>query len=97
MVEFSHSTKQLAQRKVSVERYSSWKEQVWLLEGEAMSDVAMRIEDSFGVEVVFENPSLANEKISGTIPTGSLEEVGEILSDLLKSNCVITNHKLIIK
>ncbi len=97
MVEFSHSTKQLAQRKVPVERYSSWKEKVWLLDGEAMSEVAQRIEDSFGVEVVFENPSLANEKISGTIPTGSLEEVNEILSDLLKANCVLTNHKLIIK
>ncbi len=97
MIEFSSGTQQLTKRRVKTQLYSSWKEKVWLLEGETMHEVAQRIEDNFGVKVVFENQNLPNEKISGTIPTGSLEEVSEILSDLLKANCVFKNNQLIIR
>lgn len=97
MAEFSPATRQLTQRQVKTELYSSWKEKIWLLEDESMTEVAQRIEDTFGVEVIFENPQLAQEKISGTISTGSLEEVSEIMGNLLKTNFELANNKLIIK
>lgn len=97
MAEFSRKTRQLTQHKVRTELYSSWKQNLWILDGETMTEVAQRIHDSFGVQVVFENQSLAKEKISGTIPTGSLEEVTEIMSDLLKTNIELVDETLIIK
>ncbi|HAK78246.1 MAG TPA: hypothetical protein DCR35_14410 [Runella sp.] len=97
MVEFRADTRSLTQRKVRTELYSSWQQNIWILDGEAMSDVAQRIEDNFGIEVSFENPALANEKISGTIPSGSAEEVRDILVDLLKADCQLSEKKLTIK
>lgn len=97
LAEFKPKMRQLVRRKVRPELYSSWKERVWHIENESMSDVAQRIKDCFGTDVIFKTPALANERISGSIRTGSMEEVREILSAVLKVNCKLEEDKLVIE
>jgi len=97
LAEFKTKTRQWARRKVRAELYSSWKEHVWKIENESAGEVAQRIKDCFGVEVIFKTPALANERISGSIRTGSIEEVREILSAVLKVSCELEEDKLIIE
>lgn len=78
LVEFSKKDQKLVKQAVNTDNFSSWKENKLIFEDTTMKEIALLIQENYGLEVNFEDESLAKRKITGTIPS-------ENLSALLKS------------
>ncbi len=68
---------------VKPELYTSWKEHELLFENAPLSQVGQIIEDTYGVTVHFEDPSLRTIKITGSLPNDKLEVLTGMLSEIL--------------
>lgn len=64
---------------VNVASYAAWKDEKLVFDGTTVPEVATRLSDTYGVEVVVENPALNQRKITGTFPVGELEAVLQLL------------------
>lgn len=78
--------KKLVVSNVDVGLYTSWKDGMVTFRNEKLSDIARKIERWYNVEIVINNPKLANELYMGTImknkPIDQLLEVFKLTSSL---------------
>lgn len=79
-VSFSSNSTKINKREVKPEVVSSWVSNRWMLESTSLQEIATKIENTFGVEVVITDPQLANERMTGVILTNTLDEVLEGIS-----------------
>ncbi len=73
MVEFSKKENKITKRKVNTERYASWRENKLIFEDTPMYEIALLIQENYGLKVNFEDEALAKRKITGTIPSQNLQ------------------------
>lgn len=66
-IQYSETEKKLVKRKVQAALYSTWKEKTVKLDKMPMKDIAQLIQDIYGYRIVFDEESLKESKISGTI------------------------------
>jgi ferric-dicitrate binding protein FerR (iron transport regulator) len=86
-VVFSSEKEQLLQTRVKPELYSSWARQVWILENTPLSRVAQMIEETFGMDVIIEDKEgIAQEKMTGVVPTKNIDELLEGMSTIYQLN-----------
>ncbi len=72
MVSFSKSNPVFVLQKVDAAEKTSWKERMLIYEDEAIGAIAKKLEDSYGLKIIFKNKSIASETFSGSIPTDSV-------------------------
>lgn len=70
-------------RPASLETYVSWRDGYWKLESESLENIARRLTETFGVEVVFSDPALAGRKLSGTLAADELDVLLSQIGGLL--------------
>ncbi|MDR8394081.1 FecR domain-containing protein [Aliifodinibius sp. S!AR15-10] len=75
----------IAVQDVNTSVYTSWTEDKLIFENTPMEDVATRIEDTFGIEVVVDE-AYANEILSGSIKSDNLDVLTEALKKILDAN-----------
>jgi transmembrane sensor len=73
LVEFSKKEKKLVKQNVNTDNFSSWKENKLIFEDTAMKDIALLVQENYGLKVKFQDESLAKRKITGTIPSENLK------------------------
>ncbi|SFF13413.1 FecR family protein [Thermoflexibacter ruber] len=96
MVEFSKKENKLVKQKVNAERYASWKENKLIFEDTPMREIALLIQENYGLEVSFEDESLAKRKITGTIPSQNLQILLSSLETIFDVKITQKNEKLIL-
>lgn len=96
MVEFSKKENKLIKQKVNAERYASWKENKLIFEDTPMQEIALLIQENYGLEVSFEDESLAKRKITGTIPSQNLQILLSSLETIFDVKITQKNEKLIL-
>ena len=69
---------------VKPEIYTSWQSHKLVFEKTKLSDIALMLNETYNLKVIVENPQLLNEKISGTIPSGNINELINALSIALQ-------------
>jgi ferric-dicitrate binding protein FerR (iron transport regulator) len=79
-IEYQAETRKLVHKVVNAEVYSSWTSNKWILENTSLGQVARRIEEVFGMEVIIADKRLAVESMTGVIPVESLNNALEVLS-----------------
>ncbi|HTF18048.1 MAG TPA: FecR domain-containing protein [Chryseolinea sp.] len=67
---------------VNPHEYASWKEHKLFFEETPLGEVANLLEDTYGIDVVFESKSLLNRRLSGEIQS---EKVGDVLAAIAES------------
>jgi ferric-dicitrate binding protein FerR (iron transport regulator) len=80
--------------KISVqkpENHSSWIKDYWILENTTLSEVAEKIENTYGLEVIIKNKKVAQESMNGALPTKNIDELLEVLS-VTYNVTIQTNH-----
>ncbi|MFH5884515.1 FecR family protein [Halalkalibaculum sp. DA3122] len=95
MVQFKAYDNKIAVKQVNTRVYTSWKEDKLIFEKTPMEEVARRIEDTFGVEVVLSS-KFSKEKLSGSIKSDNIEVLREALEKILKTEIVQRGNKLLI-
>jgi ferric-dicitrate binding protein FerR (iron transport regulator) len=84
-------------KNVKPEQYNAWQNNVLVFSDASLSTVARSIEDYYGVEVVIDNPELANRQLTGTMPNNDLGIVLKSLSASLKISIERVENKIIFK
>jgi transmembrane sensor len=55
--------------------YTSWKDSKWIIEGEALSDLAKKLERRFNMKFIFKSNTLQHYRFTGTLKDETLEQV----------------------
>jgi ferric-dicitrate binding protein FerR (iron transport regulator) len=83
---FKEESKELVVTNVDLELYTSWKDGMVTFRNEKLKDIARKIERWYNVQIVINNPKLADELYMGTImknkPIDQLLEVFKLTSSL---------------
>lgn len=83
---FKEESKKLVVTNVDLELYTSWKDGMVTFRNEKLKDIARKIERWYNVQIVINNPKLADELYMGTImknkPIDQLLEVFKLTSSL---------------
>ncbi len=66
-------------RNIKPEIYTSWKDNVWVVEGETMADMAVMLGRRFNTKINIETEELKRYRFTGRIMNETLEQVLEIL------------------
>lgn len=80
LVDFSRSKQQLhIQHLPDASQMYSWKNNRWTLNDASLVEIAVLIQETYGVTVTIENDSLKNQTVNGVVPT---DNMGDLLSAL---------------
>lgn len=83
---YSDDFKRIVVAQVDTEFYTSWKDGLVTFRNESLEQISLKIERWYNVEIVIENPELANELYNGTImknkPIDQILEVFRLTSPL---------------
>jgi ferric-dicitrate binding protein FerR (iron transport regulator) len=64
---------QVVHKAVQTPAYAAWKDSRLVLDDLPIADLATRLHDTYGVEVVVPDPALRRQTITGTVPLGDLD------------------------
>jgi transmembrane sensor len=97
-VEYTRQSKQVVKREVNPEQLSAWKNNRIMLNNTPLREIAQIMEETYGVEVVFEDSTLAATVIDGTsLPTNNREAFVEALATTLNVQVIAENNSIIFK
>lgn len=95
MAEFSAQENEFKTRLVNTEVYTSWRNKKLVFEKTSIRKIAEILEDNYGVEVIINDPELAEMTFSATIPMEDLDILLDLLSETFNIN-VQRQHKKVI-
>lgn len=95
LARFKFNDNKVTVKEVSTPVYTSWTEDKLIFIETPMKEVANRIEDMFGVEVMLA-AYVADESLSGSIKSTNLQVVKEALEEILKTAIVQEDNQLFI-
>ncbi len=93
---YSGSDKQFSIKQVDLDLYTSWKDGTITFSNEKLKDVAVKLERWYNVEIVFNNPELAEEVYFGTVMKNKpIDQILKVLSitSSLKYQIIFRNDK----
>jgi transmembrane sensor len=64
---------------INVDRYTSWKDNQWIIDSENLSSIAVLLERKFNVGVEIKSKELLNYKFSGTFKKETLEQILNVI------------------
>ncbi|MBC7891293.1 MAG: FecR domain-containing protein [Sphingobacteriaceae bacterium] len=96
LVEMTARQPRFTQRRVQAQRYRAWTDHLWMLQNEPLGEVARRLEDEFGLRVVFANESFRAIEVTGTVSTQNLDDLTAVLSETLGLRFVRRGNDLLI-
>lgn len=97
-VEYTRHSQQVVKREVNPEQLSAWKNNRVILNNTPLSEIAQVMEETYGVEVIFEDSTLASAILNGTsLPTNNREAFLQTLSATLNVQVVEENNSIIFK
>lgn len=84
MVEISPEKDVVQKKAVELEPYLLWKEQEWTLDNTPLNEIIARIEDKYQVRVLLADSSLAQLRLSGSLPADNLDKLLLVLRESAK-------------
>ncbi len=74
LISFSKSTKNITHKKVNLEEhYSFWRDGTYIFNNQTLKEVMKNMEQTYGIQVSFDNKELESKLISGGIPNQNLK------------------------
>ena len=93
----TYEQQQLSQQTVDTDQYTAWRKRQLVFETVPLQQVAQAIKETYGVEVVFANPSLAQQTFTGTVPSSNLDILLEALTGIYHLRIIRQDDQLIIQ
>jgi transmembrane sensor len=79
---------------VKPEAYTSWQDHRLVFEGTRLSEIAQMLNETYNLKVTVADRRMLDEKISGTIPSGNVQELLNALSIALQLKYTQTNNTI---
>ena len=78
--------RELMKVKIKPNRYASWKDNKLFFDQTPLRDIALILEDTYGIRVVFESDEIADRKLSGEIASDDAEDILKAIQETLDVN-----------
>ncbi|WKN45450.1 FecR domain-containing protein [Tunicatimonas pelagia] len=82
LVEIKHEDHQVLHKQIDIDDESAWKENMLVFDAITLAEVAQKLKYTYGVDIVFQNESLAERKFKGFMPSDNLEVLLDAFRDL---------------
>ena len=82
LAEFAAPEAQLHKATVDPERFTAWRDRRLKFDDTPLSEVALVLEENYGVRVVFDSPDLRDERVTGEISAQKIDTILKALSTL---------------
>jgi transmembrane sensor len=86
----------LVHKAVQATTYTSWTANELRFEATPLADLATRLQDTYGVEVVVANAALRQRKFTGTFPIGNLDVLCEDLAEAFHLHIERQQNRLVL-
>ncbi len=96
LAEYIPAEEKLSAKPVDISLYTTWKEDRYVFDNLSLGGIAQLIEDNYGLTVQFSADSLAEKRMSATIPNTDLAEMLEIIRQALQVRIVVSPSQLYI-
>ncbi len=83
-----------AYRKVHTAPYASWKDAQLVLDETTIAELAARLQDTYGLEVVVATPELNQRKVTGTVPVRDLDVLLQSLEETFHLRALREGNRL---
>jgi transmembrane sensor len=83
-----------AYRMVHTAPYSSWKDAQLVLDETTIAELATRLQDTYGLEVVVATPELNRRKVTGTVPVRDLDVLLQSLEETFQLQAARQGNRL---
>lgn len=83
--------------KISTIKYTSWKDDKWIIEGETLGNLSVELERRYNVEIKFENDSIKNYRFNGILKNETFEQVLDIIKFSAPVDYSIINNTVLFK
>ena len=93
----TYEQQQLSQERVNADQYTAWRKRQLVFDAVPLHQVAQTIEETYGVEVVFASPSLAQQTFTGTVPSSNLNILLEALTGIYHLQIIRQDDQLMIQ
>lgn len=97
LVELSQSSDKYVRKLVNPEFFSSWTQKELVFSETPVSEIITLLEENYGLEVEITNESILHRKISGSVPSDSLQSLLFVLSESLNYQVVQQQNKIIFR
>lgn len=95
MAQFSKNDNKITIKEVNTLIHTSWTEDKLIFQNTPMEDIARRITQTFGIEVIVDE-DISDKTLSGSIKSDNLEVLTEALAEILNVTIKKQDQKLII-
>ena len=82
LAEYVARAAQVRKQRVDPDRFIAWRDQRLTFDDTPLSEVALMLEENYGVRVVFDSPALRTKRVTGEISAGKLDTILLALSKL---------------
>ncbi|MEM8967367.1 MAG: FecR domain-containing protein [Bacteroidota bacterium] len=82
LVEIKHEDHQILHKQIDFSDESAWKENMLIFDAITLAEVAQKLKYAYGVDIVFQDESLANRMFKGFVPSDDLEVLLDAFRDL---------------
>jgi transmembrane sensor len=97
LVEVMNDSDQYTKKAVDPAMYASWKEHKLIFDGTPLSEVAVLMEEMYGVKVEVRESSLLTHKMWGSMPTRDINDFLAGISQSLDVSVNKTGNRVVIK
>ncbi|MBB5283606.1 ferric-dicitrate binding protein FerR (iron transport regulator) [Rhabdobacter roseus] len=98
LIALNRKTRQLTRQTVQADHYSSWRNYQLVFESTPVREILQRVEDTYGLRVLLPDTTLANRRLSGTVPSQDYRVLLATVATLLNAHLVENpDHSLEIR
>ncbi|SDF75941.1 FecR family protein [Dyadobacter soli] len=98
LVDFSRSKQRLHVRHLpDASPMYSWKNNRWTLNDASLAEIAVLIQETYGVTVTIENDSLKRQIVNGIVPTDNMGDLLSALESILPITITHEEHRVTIR
>ena len=84
-------------KEINTDLYTSWKDDRWVIESELLSDLAMKLQRRFDVQIIIADDALKQYPFNGILADETLEQVLEIMKSIAPINYSINKKTVTLK
>lgn len=84
----------VAHRRVRTAPYAAWKDAELVLDETTVAELATRLHDTYGLDVVVATPGLAGRRVTGTVPVGELDVLLQALEETFHLHITRAGNRL---
>jgi|GEM_PF-811970 len=86
--------RQLVHQRVPVEPYAAWKDGRLVLDNTTIAELATRLRDTYGLDVVVASPALNRRRVTGSVPVSELNTLLQALEETFHLRAIRVGNRL---